>query len=133
MRTLQDEFNNAGFVPKKDIGTIKSLYADAVDKFINAIPDIDNEERQCIRLENQLNKLANDPNAEQKIFRKEQTIRKQIGKVENDISLWKNNMEFFASSKNADKVRDEFNAKIDIATKEMLNLKQQLRVLRSME
>lgn len=132
-RTLQDEFNNVGFVPKKDIGVVKSLYADAVDKFINAIPAIDNEERQRIRIENQLNKLANDPNAEQKIFRKEQTIRKQIGKVENDISLWKNNMEFFASSKNADKVRDEFNGKIDVATKEMLNLKQQLRVLRSME
>ena len=133
LRGLQEEFNNIGFVPKKDIGTIKSLYADAIDKFINAMPDIDNEERQRIRIENQLNKLANDPNAEQKIFRKEQTIRKQISKIENDISLWKNNMEFFASSKNADKVRDEFNAKIDVATKEMLNLKQQLRVLRSME
>lgn len=133
LRTLQDQFNNVGFVPKKNIGTIKSLYADAVDKFINAIPDIDNEERQRIRLENQLNKLTNDPNAEQKIFRKEQTIGKQIGKLENDISLWKNNMEFFAASKNADKVRDEINAKIDVATKEMLNLKQQLSVLRSME
>ncbi len=133
LRTLQGEFDNAGFVPKKDMSSIKSLYADAVDKFINAIPDIDNEERQSIRIENQLKKLANDPNAEEKIFRKEQTIRKQIGKVENDISLWKNNMEFFASSKNADKVRDEFNAKIDVATKEMLGLKQQLKVLRSME
>lgn len=133
LRGLQDEYNNAGFVPKKDMGTIKSLYSDAVDKFINAIPDIDNEERQRIRIENQLNKLANDPNAEQKIFRKEQTIRKQISHLENDISLWKNNMEFFASSKNADKVRDEFNHKIENAAKEMLNLKQQLKVLRSME
>jgi len=133
LRVLQDEFNGVGFVPKRDIGTIKSLYAESVDKFINAIPDIDNEERQRIRLENQLNKLANDPNAGEKIFRKEQTIRKQISKVENDITLWKNNMEFFASSKNADKVRDEFNAKIDVATKEMTSLKQQLRVLRSIE
>ena len=132
-RTLQDDFNNIGFVPKKDIGTAKSLFSDAVDKFINAIPDIDNEERQRIRLENQLTKLANDPNAEQKIFRKEQSIRKQIGKLENDISLWKNNMEFFASSKNADKVRAEFEEKIDVADKELQNLKQQLRVLRSME
>ncbi len=133
LRALQEEFNNAGFVPKKDIGTIKSLYADAVDKFINAIPNIDNEERQHIRMENQLKRLANDPNAGEKIFRKEQTIRKQIGKVENDIALWKNNMEFFASSKNADKVREEFNAKIDVATKEMISLKQQLKVLRSIE
>jgi hypothetical protein len=133
LRNLQDEFNNAGFVPKSDIGKIKSQYSDAVDMFINAIPDIDNEERQRIRLENQLNKLANDPNAGEKIFRKEQTIRKQIGKIENDIALWNNNMAFFASSKNADKVREEFNAKIDVATKEMVNLKQQLKVLRSIE
>ena len=77
--------------------------------------------------------LMCDPNAGEKIFRKEQTIRKQIGKIENDIALWNNNMAFFASSKNADKVREEFNAKIDVATKEMVNLKQQLKVLRSIE
>ena len=133
LKKLQKSFHDIGFVPKKDIGTIKNLYSEAVNKFIDAIPDIKNEERQQIQMENELNKLINDPNAEEKIFRKEQTIKKQIAKIEKDASLWKNNIEFFASSKNADKVLDEFNKKIELARENTLHLKQQLKSLRSIK
>ena len=131
LRDLQQAFNDAGFVPKKSMSIIKSKYSEAVDRFINAIPGITNEERHDIRLENQLNKILNEPNAEQKIFRKEQNIRKVIGSLENDIALWKNNIEFFAQSKTADKLKDEFDEKIAVAIKELKHLKQQLRMLRS--
>ena len=33
--------------------------------------------------------------ADRKIYQKEQAIRKKITKAENDIALWKNNLEFF--------------------------------------
>ena len=131
LRELQTKFNEVGFVPKQQIGIIKSKYADVVDRFINSIPDVSNEDRHQIRLENKLNKMMSEPNSEQKMFRKEQTVRKQIGKLENDISLWTNNMEFFASSKTADKLKNEFEEKIDKASKELQQLKQELRMIRS--
>ena len=61
LRELQANFNEVGFVPKEDISKIKSKYADAVDRFINAIPEISNEERHQSRLENQLNKMMSEP------------------------------------------------------------------------
>ncbi|MDH5475769.1 MAG: DUF349 domain-containing protein [Cyclobacteriaceae bacterium] len=131
LRELQTQFNDVGFVPKLEIGKIKSKYADAVDRFINSMPDVSNEDRHQIRLENQLNKMMSEPNSEQKMFRKEQATRKHIGKLENDISLWTNNMEFFASSKTADKLKNEFEEKIDTATKELQQLKKELKLLRS--
>jgi hypothetical protein len=128
---LQAKFNSIGFVPKKDINAIRTRYHEAVERFINSIPGITEDEKGKITLENQLNELRSDPMAERKIFQKEQVIRKKISKVENDIALWKNNLEFFGRSKNADKFKDEFNDKIREASDHLKQLKEQLKLLKT--
>jgi hypothetical protein len=131
LRDLQDRYNTVGFVPRKDISAIKNRYHEAVDKFVAAIPGLTEEERGRVLLENQISDLRNDPMGDRKIFQKEQAIRKKITKAENDIALWKNNLEFFGRSQNADKVRDEFNEKIQTAAEHLKELKQQLKLLRT--
>jgi hypothetical protein len=131
LRDLQDRYNTVGFVPRKDISSIKSRYHDAVDKFVAAIPNLTEDEKSRVVLENQLSDLKKDPMADRKIYQKEQAIRKKISKAENDIALWRNNLEFFGKSQNADKVRDEFNDKIRTATEHLKELKQQLKLLRA--
>lgn len=131
LRDLQDRYNNIGFVPKKDIATIKNRYHEAVEKFVNAIPDLTDDDRSRVMLENQLSDLRKDPMGDRKIYQKEQAIRKKISKVENDIALWRNNLEFFGRSQNAEKVREEFNDKIKTATDHLQQLKQQLKLLRT--
>ncbi len=130
-RDLQEAFNDVGFVPRKNISEIKTKYAEAVDKYINSLEHFSSEEKQSLRVENQINKIIGGPNAGQKIHRKEQSLRKQISQVENDIAVWKNNMEFFAQSKKADKLKDEFQSKINSANNQLKNLKEQLKVLRT--
>lgn len=131
LRDLQDRYNSIGFVPRKDINAVKNRYHDAVHKFVDAIPDLTDDDRSRVLLENQLSDLRKDPMADRKIFQKEHVIRKKITKVENDIALWKNNLEFFGKSQNAEKVRDEFNEKIRTATEHLHQLKQQLKMLRT--
>jgi hypothetical protein len=131
LQGLQDKYNSIGFVPKKDITTIRTRYHDAVQKFVDAIPDLSNDDKSRVILENQLSDLKKDPMGEQKIFQKEMGIRKKIQSVENDISLWKNNLEFFGKSKNAESVREEFNQKIKDATEHLQQLKKQLKMLRT--
>ena len=131
LRDLQDRYNTVGFVPRKDISNIKNRYHSTVEKFVAAIPDLTDDEKSRLMLENQLSDLKKDPMADRKIYQKEQAIRKKITKAENDIALWKNNLEFFGRSQNADKVRDEFNEKIKAATEHLKELKQQLRLLRT--
>ena len=128
---LQNRFASIGFVPRKDINSIRSRYQEAVERFINSIPGISDDEKGKISLENQLSELRNDPMADRKIFQKEQLIRKKITKVENDIALWRNNLEFFGRSKNADKFKDEFNDKIKEATDHLKQLKEQLKLLKT--
>jgi len=131
LHDLQDRYNTVGFVPRKDMSSIKNRYHDAVEKFVATIPELTDDERSRVLLENQLSDLKKDPMGDRKLYQKEQAIRKKITKAENDIALWRNNLEFFGRSQNADKVRDEFNEKIKTASEHLKELKQQLKLLRT--
>jgi hypothetical protein len=131
LRSLQDRFNGIGFVPRNNINNIRNRYHEAVEKFVNAIHGYNEDDKSKLMLENQLSDLKNDPMAERKLYQKEQAIRKKISKFENDISLWKNNMEFFSRSSNAEKVKEEFNEKIREATEHLKQLKDQLKMLKN--
>lgn len=129
---LIDEFNDIGFVPRNAIKSIQKRFTEALNKFANNVETLSEEDRKELVYSAQYQKLKSSPNANRKINRKENSIRKQIENLENDIALWKNNIEFFAESKTADKLREEFDQKINKAREELKNLKQQLKVLRSM-
>ena len=131
LQELQDKYNSIGFVPRKDISNIKNRYHEAVQKFVDSIPDLSEDDKSRVLLENQLSDLRKDPMGDRKIYQKEQVIRKKISKIENDIAVWKNNLEFFGKSQNAAKVRDEFNDKIKSANDHLQQLKQQLKLLRT--
>ena len=109
---LQKQFNAIGFVPKNAVVSIKNRFAASTEKFFASIDHVSADERDRAMLEIQLANLKNDPDGERKIFQKEQTIRKKISKVENDLAVLLNNLEFFGRSKNADKLKEEFNEKI---------------------
>lgn len=131
LNALQTTFNEIGFVPKNSIASIKQRFADAVAKYINSISGLSENDREQTLLQSQLYGLKNDPQADRKLYHKEQTLRKQIQNAENDLSTLRNNLEFFGRSKNATKLKEEFNAKIEEANQHLGQLKKQLKMLKS--
>ncbi|MCG8319754.1 MAG: DUF349 domain-containing protein [Cytophagales bacterium] len=129
LEVLQEEWNNIGFVPKNAIRSSQEMFAKAVDQFI-ASSSLDEDEKNKLKITTKLTSLKGTPNANRKLNKKEFTLRRQITNLENDISLWKNNLEFFANSKNADQVREEFDEKIEKAKKQLRELKAQLKIIR---
>jgi hypothetical protein len=128
---LMDEYNEIGFVPRNAIKTIQRRFIKSVEKFANNSTDLSAEDRKDMVLAAQYQKLRSSPNAGRRLQRKENSIKRQISELENDISLWKNNVEFFANSESAEKLKAEFNEKIAMARKELKDLKQQLKVIRT--
>lgn len=123
------EFNEIGFVPRKNIKEIQNQFKEAVDRYLEKLdPSGTGREDFLFRLN--LNKIQSDPNAIKTLNKKEHGIRKQITDLENSISLWKNNLEFFAASKTADKLRDQFDVKIQKAEEEIDKLKKKLTILK---
>lgn len=131
LQELQVRFNELGFVPRHAMASIKSRFSEAVAKYIESIPGLNPIERDQAALEVQLNGLKGDPQAERKLFHKEQNLRKQIQKAEHDLVTLQNNLEFFGRSKNALKLREEFNEKITVASENLKQLKKQLKLLKS--
>ncbi len=123
------EFNEIGFVPRKNIKEIQAQFKEAVDNYLEKLdPSGTGREDFLFRLN--LNRIQSDPNAVKTLNKKEHGIRKQISDLENSITLWKNNLEFFAASKTADKLRDQFDVKIQKAEEEIDKLKKKLTILK---
>ena len=79
----------------------------------------------------QVGKLRGGPHGNKKMFRKENSLKRKIENLENDINNWKTNMEFFASSKAADQFKADFEAKIEKASEEVQSLRKELRMLKN--
>lgn len=129
IRTLQAKFNEIGFVPKKDVASVRSRFNESVSKALSSIENLSTEDRNDAELEIQLHGLKNDPQADRKIIHKEQVVRKQISKVENDIAVLRNNLAFFERSKNAEQMKQEYGKKVEELTDHLQHLKKQLKML----
>ena len=126
---LVDAYMDIGFVPRNDIKKINGLYDETIKSLINA-EGISEGERNEIKIQLEIYKLKKGPQSHFKLNQKDGQIKKKISSLENDINIWKTNIDFFASSKNADKLKLEFNQKIELAEKEVIALKEHLLILR---
>ena len=115
-------------MPRKNMKDIQAQFKAAVDAYLEKLDDDFDREDFLFRLN--LNRIQSDPNAVKTLNKKEHGIRKQISDLENNITLWKNNLEFFAASKTADKLKDQFDVKIQKAEEEIEKLKKKLSILR---
>ncbi|MCE7994281.1 MAG: DUF349 domain-containing protein [Roseivirga sp.] len=120
-----------GFVPRNSIKSIESKFKKAIDAFVASL-DVDESAREALVMKAELNTLRKGPDADRRLNKKEFTLRKQINELEDNISLWNNNLAFFANSKTADKLKAEFDEKIIKAEEQIQHLKKQLKMVRSM-
>ncbi|MCX8489449.1 MAG: DUF349 domain-containing protein [Cyclobacteriaceae bacterium] len=129
VKEIQNKFNSIGLVPKRAVASIKSRFTELVSKAISSMENVSASDKEQATLEIQLSSLKNDPDAERKIYHKEQTIRKQIAKAENDIAVLQNNLSFFDRAKNAEKLKAEYGDKIKEAAEHLVQLKKQLKMI----
>ena len=58
-------------------------------------------------------------------------VMNKIRSIQEDVTVWENNIGFFASSKQSDKLKKEFEVKIQKAKDEITSLKDKLKILRA--
>lgn len=125
---LIDSYTSIGFVPKNAIKKIRNRF-DKVKEIILSNESIHEDDRQDLRNHISMGRLKNTPGGEQKLNRKEHSIKRKISSIENDIATWNTNMEFFADSATADKLKADMQDKIDKAENELEELKSQLAAI----
>jgi hypothetical protein len=129
---LKQKFTEIGYVPASQVKQIRSQFTQTANDFLAAVPDELKDEARQIKYDIQFEKLKKGPHADRRKDQKVQSLRREISTLENDIATWKNNLEFFASSQTANKLKEEFTVKIEKAGKQLNDLKSQLRALRQL-
>ncbi|WP_066511050.1 DUF349 domain-containing protein [Rufibacter sp. DG15C] len=112
-------------------GKVEERFNQLLAQYLQRVPELSAQEREQKLFQLQLTQLKSSPDGDQKLYQKEQHLRRDITSLENDISTLRTNIEFFARSKNAEKLREEYQAKIDDAQNRIQHLKSQLKVIRS--
>ncbi len=128
---LSEQFAEIGFVPKNNIKSISQRFEEAVNTFLKKVKDLDDQQKQELKIEAEILAMKNSPSAERKMYNREIQLRKKISRLEEDIAVWRNNITFFASSKEADKLKSEFEEKIKKAAAEVEELKSELSILQN--
>ena len=132
IETYLHRWSTIGFVPKENIRKIQNRFNSAIEAYAGSLNGLDQDDVAQLKVKVKLYKLKTEPDANRKINQKEGGIRKRIQAIENDISIWKNNLEFFANSLQADKLKKDFEVKIEKAQEEAEELKRQLEVLKEL-
>jgi len=149
------EWSAIGFVPKKYMQTIGKRYINAINKYVSAMGKLSSKEKEQLtmtdsprlprgdrperngggRNEHERNDRSGnrDHNSNRGDYNSNNVAggnsdaRRKIQNLENDVATYKNNLEFFAKSKNADKFREDVEAKIQSAEREIAKLKELAR------
>jgi hypothetical protein len=129
LSAFKSEWSSIGFVPKKDMQAIQKRYIGAINTYVSAIGQLSTKEKEQAVLESEVELVRDGGDSSRNLVRKEGDIRRKVTQLENDIALWQNNIEFFAKSKTSDKLKADFERKINNALDQLNELKHQLSII----
>jgi hypothetical protein len=126
---FKNRFNKIGFVPRKSIKTIQNRFIKAINDYVRASSNISSKEEEKLLLRNQVEvELKSGGGSSKSLGKQENDLSRKAKALEDDISLWRNNIEFFGPSKGAEKMKAEFEKKIVKAEQELVSLNEKLKL-----
>ena len=100
-------------------------------KYLDHVPGLSYADKNDLLFQVEVSRLKARPQAQQQLTRKEMSLRKEINELENDHATLQTNLDFFARSKNANQLREEYQGRIAEGQKRIETLKKQLKIIRS--
>jgi hypothetical protein len=128
MKTYQREFMELGHVPRKDKDKIYAKFREAVNhRFQDLKMTMDDVKRSNFK--SKVETILNNPNANLILDKERRFLTTKMQQLKDDIALWENNLGFFANSKNADLLKEEFSKKIEAAKAEVKELEYKIKIM----
>jgi hypothetical protein len=128
LKEFQKEWNNIGFVPLDSKKEINTSFKNNLNKHYDKL-NIDSKEKDMLRLRSKLEELLSHSDSIEKLKIEKDKLIKRISQFESETVLLENNIGFFNSSKNADKLLKDIKNKINTARANIDLLKDKLKVI----
>jgi len=124
MREFQNRWNKIGFVPSKDKDRIQNEYRNLINKHFGHLGPAVSERRGTYR--------TSRGRSDESRSGRDKLIQR-FRQLESEITVWENNMGFFAKSRNADKIIADTCKKIEDAKRELGELEVKIKHLEDNE
>lgn len=129
LKQLQEDWTNIGFVPFNVKDKIQNEFRDCINSQFDKLK-IDDSERKLLKFRSRLENLQHKPKANNKIRHEREKFFNKIKKLENNITLWENNVGFFNSdSSQAQEMIKDYMKKIEEAKAEIKVVEEKIRLI----
>ena len=128
IKDYQRQWTEIGFVPKKDKDRVYAAYREALDKRFAELK-VSSEDVRRSSFKSRIENIMSDPNANRLLDKEKKFLTTKLQQLKDDINLWENNLGFFANSKNADLLKQEFTKKVENAKKEVKELEYKIKMM----
>ncbi len=132
LQEFQRLWAEIGYVPIKNKNEIQDRYRLALNNKFDQLK-LDENKKALLKFRNRVEDMVNKPNSHHRMQIERDKCFNKLKQLENDITLWENNIGFFANSKNAKSMIDDVNNKIVMAKQKIEQLKNKIRMLDDFE
>ncbi len=129
LKSLQEQWNQAGFVPMNAKEAVNKKYNELTDKVFNKFKQAHTAIRDS-KDRSHFEALLNSPNGSERLKREERFLQDKIRGMKSDIDTWDNNLGFFAKSKGENPMVDQIKEKIVGAEKQIKQLEEKVKLIR---
>lgn len=128
LKGFQRSWVEIGHVPFQIKDKIQNEYREAIDVLIGKM-DLSRMEATTADFKSRVEMMKSGPEANRRLSKERMALSTKMKHLQDDIALWENNIGFFANSKQANKLKLEFEHKIERAKKELEEIKAKMKVL----
>jgi len=128
LKEFQRLWMEIGYVPFKEKDRLQKKYREVVDALIDKM-DINKSELSISGYKNKIEMIKHDPDASWRLSKERNNLMAKIKKLKEDLAVWENNIGFFSASKQSEKLRSEFEKKIEQAKQEIRSYEDKVKIL----
>jgi hypothetical protein len=128
VKDFQRRWVEIGHVPFNKKDTIQAAYRKAIDRLFEKL-SINSFEMTANNYKNHLQQMAEGPNAETRLMKERNYLMGKMRHLKDEITVWENNIGFFADSKQSNALKQDFEKKINRAKRELELLKAKIKAI----
>jgi hypothetical protein len=128
LKNFQRAFMEVGHVPMDHKDRLHTEFRTAINNLMDKLK-ISQVEMNTLNFKSRIENIKGSPDSGKMLSKERSSIEVQASRLKSDILLWENNLGFFANSKNASILKEEFEKKIHNAKQELLLLEAKVKML----
>lgn len=128
LKDFQRKWAEIGFVPIKKKDSIQEKYRQSINSKFDLLK-LDENKKSILKFRSRIESIATKPNASRRLAMERDKCYNKLKQLENDITLWENNIGFFSTSKNAESMITDVEHKISSAKRRIEALNEKIQII----